>query len=100
MLDPNGVIIDVGRRRRLFTGPLREALLAIVPTCRFPGCDRPALRSQVDHIDRYADHGPTHAANGQACCRYHNRLKEKGFRTIRGPDHTVTWHRPDGTRLE
>jgi hypothetical protein len=32
-------------------------------TCRWPGCDRPALDCDLDHTTPYADGGPTHASN-------------------------------------
>ena len=42
-------------------------------TCRFPGCDQPATRCDVDHTIPYADGGPTHASNLKALCRRHHR---------------------------
>src|SRR5262249_51185892 len=39
-----GLPIDVGRSRRLFTRPQRRALQARDGTCRFPGCRVPARR--------------------------------------------------------
>ncbi|BBU24632.1 HNH endonuclease signature motif containing protein [Mycobacterium xenopi] len=39
-------------------------------TCRFPGCDRPALRCDIDHTIPYADGGPTHASKDMLLCRF------------------------------
>ena len=45
-----GLPIDVGRSRRLFTKPQRRALQARDGTCRFPGCGVPARRTHPHHL--------------------------------------------------
>jgi hypothetical protein len=40
-------------------------------TCRWPGCDRPAVECDLDHTIPYADGGPTHASNLKCYCRTH-----------------------------
>jgi hypothetical protein len=40
-------------------------------TCRWPGCDRPAMRCDLDHTIPYAAGGPTHAGNLKCYCRTH-----------------------------
>jgi len=42
VLSGDGHVLDLGRARRLFTGPLRRALILRDGGCTFPGCDRPA----------------------------------------------------------
>jgi hypothetical protein len=32
-------------------------------TCRWPGCDVPAMRCDLDHTIPHAKGGPTHAGN-------------------------------------
>ena len=44
-------------------------------TCRWPGCDAPAERCDIDHTVPYADGGPTHAANLKNYCRTHHLIK-------------------------
>jgi hypothetical protein len=44
-------------------------------TCRFPGCDRPPVRCDVDHTVAHADGGPTHASNLKCLCRLHYLVK-------------------------
>jgi hypothetical protein len=44
-------------------------------TCRFPGCDRPALDCDVDHTIAFGDGGPTHASNLKCLCRLHRLHK-------------------------
>ncbi len=38
-------------------------------TCRWPGCDVPATRCDLDHTIPYAQGGPTHAGNLKCYCR-------------------------------
>jgi hypothetical protein len=40
-------------------------------TCRWPGCDRPAVGCDLDHTIPHAQGGPTHAANLKCYCRLH-----------------------------
>jgi hypothetical protein len=66
-------------------------------TCRFPGCDQPATRCDLDHTVPYADGGPTHASNLKALCRHHHLLKTFwGWRDQQLPDGTVIWTSPSG----
>jgi hypothetical protein len=44
-------------------------------TCRWPGCDRPAVDCDVDHTVPHADGGPTHASNLKCYCRTHHLVK-------------------------
>jgi len=66
-------------------------------TCRFPGCDQPATRCDLDHTIPYADGGPTHAGNLKTLCRRHHLLKTFwGWRDQQLPDSTVIWTSPAG----
>ena len=44
-------------------------------TCRFPGCDQPAIACDIDHTVPYP-HGPTHPSNNKLYCRINYRLAE------------------------
>lgn len=44
-------------------------------TCRWPGCDHPAMRCDLDHTVPFADGGKTHAANLKCYCRTHHLVK-------------------------
>lgn len=60
--------------RRSFTGSLRRAIEVRDRNCRHEsGCDVPADRCDVDHIDTWAEGGSTHQFNGRLLCRPHNR---------------------------
>ncbi len=64
-------------------------------TCRFPGCDRPAMHCDVDHTIAYADGGPTHASNLKCLCRQHHLIKTFwGWGDQQLPDGTMIWTAP------
>ncbi len=101
VLDGAGTVIDLGRRRRLFTGSSRDAafLQALLrgpggSRCLWPGCDGRGGCLQVDHREPAGRDGPTDLANADVYCGFHNRIKERGFRPVRAPDGTWTIHRP------
>jgi len=97
----DGVVVDVGRKGRLFTGARRLAVLIGETTCSWPGCNVPVTRCQADHLDGFHSRkrGPTNPRNGGPACGFHNRLKEHGFTVHR--DERGHWHlyRPDGTEV-
>jgi hypothetical protein len=66
--------LDVGQQRRLFTGPLRRALILRDRGCAFPGCDRPPRWTDGHHIVSWLDGGPTSLANAVLLCGHHHRL--------------------------
>jgi hypothetical protein len=99
VLDSSAVVIDLGRRRRLFTGAGRDAVLLGDRWCLWPGCDLRSGRCQTDHSQPWNDGGTTHPANAAPACPTHNRFKQRGYKTWRDP--TGQWHiqRPDGTEI-
>ena len=92
-----GVVIDLGRKRRLFTGSAREAAKLQGSRCSWPGCGRP--RTQIDHTIGWAAGGPTDPANSGPMCDRHNLVKNLGFTVWR--DEFGRWHvsRPNGTEI-
>ncbi|WP_421120230.1 DUF222 domain-containing protein [Aquihabitans daechungensis] len=101
VMSRTGVVLDMGRRERLFTGARRTAIQLTNLTCVWPGCEVPVSHCQSDHVDGWAapTRGPTNPANGAPLCGKHNRWKEQGFRVVRDP--AGRWHvsRPDGTEI-
>jgi hypothetical protein len=66
-------------------------------TCRWPGCDVPAVRCDADHTIPYAQGGPTHAANLKCYCRTHHLFKTYwGWREQQLPDGTLILTSPAG----
>ena len=66
-LDGQQVPIDLSPPKRLFTGPVRKAIL-LRDTCCIK-CGAPATWSDCHHIVHWADGGPTTLANGCLLCR-------------------------------
>jgi hypothetical protein len=96
----DGTVLDVGRRRRLFTGRARDAVLLASARCTWPGCLRPSSRSQADHRDEHQHGGATDIANGDPCCPKHNRHKSRNGYTVRRDTNGYLHHlRPDGTEI-
>jgi hypothetical protein len=95
----NGVVIELGRTSRLFTGYARDAVMLLEPVCIWPGCDHPHSWCHADHLTSWSTRGPTNPDNGGPLCGRHNYLKELGF-TITRDDHGH-WHitGPDGTEI-
>lgn len=54
----------------------RLALSAEHPTCAWPGCNAPADDSQIHHLTRFQDGGPTNMANMVPLCAYHNAVND------------------------
>lgn len=98
VLDAAGVVVDAGRRRRLFTGTLREVVWVQGTQCLWPGCGLTAR--QQDHTAGWAArHGTTDPTNSGPVCGHHNRWKNRGYTTWRSAD--GVWHvqRPDASEV-
>ena len=95
----DGVTLDFGRRRRLFTGTAREAVLLSERHCVWPGCSVPSSRCQVDHLTEWRHDGTTDVANAVPLCGRHNRFKSHGYRLQRDDGGQWRTFRPDGTQL-
>jgi Domain of unknown function (DUF222) len=66
-------------------------------TCRWPGCDHPAIGCDLDHTIPYAEGGATHAANLKCYCRTHHLLKSFwGWAEQQLPDGTLILTTPGG----
>ncbi|MEU8008428.1 DUF222 domain-containing protein [Micromonospora parva] len=78
-----GQVLDVGRQRRLVTGPLRRALVLRDGGCAFPGCDRPPRWCAAHHIRHWADGGPTSLDNAVLLCGHHHRHVHRSEWTVR-----------------
>ncbi|TVR24755.1 MAG: HNH endonuclease [Ilumatobacter sp.] len=99
VVDSASVVIDMGRRQRLFTGSARDAVMLASARCVNPGCPLPVTRCEGSHLHDWQHLGTTAPDNGAPECGHHNRLHNHGF-TVRRDQHGH-WHtyRPDGTEL-
>ncbi|MEJ5998194.1 HNH endonuclease signature motif containing protein [Corynebacterium sp. H130] len=65
-------------------------------TCRFPGCNVPARRCDIDHVIPFPQ-GPTTPDNLHCLCRHHHNLKtERKVHPTLQPDGSVMWTFPSG----
>ena len=99
VFDSAGVVVDVGRKQRLFTGALRHAVMLVSHRCIWPGCYRPASQCEADHVLPFSNVGPTAASNGGPACGFHNRWKTRGYRTWRDPKGQWHHYRPNHSEI-
>ena len=58
--------------------------------CCFPGCTRPAARTEKDHLDPWP-RGRTSPENVHCLCRRHHRAKHSVFTVLKDPDCSTIW---------
>ena len=97
--DSRGVVVHLGRKRRLFTGGARDAVLLQDLRCTQPGCDLTGGRCQTDHASPWDAGGVTDPENGDMACGHHNRWRARGYRPVRRADGSWDIYRPDGSRI-
>ncbi len=96
--DPEGRVLDVGRRTRTIPPALRLALAHRDRGCRFPGCGQRFC--QVHHIHHWANGGETRLENLTLLCRRHHRaVHEEGFRVEHDADGTLSFSTPGGRQI-
>jgi hypothetical protein len=110
VLGTAGQPLDLGRERRLFTGPIRRALVLRDGGCAFPACDRPPRWCQGHHILGWHEGGTTNLSNAVLLCGYHHRLLHQpagwtvhidptdGLPTFTPPAHIDPHHTPRRNR--
>jgi len=99
--DPvTGVLSGCGRTTYRVPERLREFIVRRDGTCRFPGCGRSALNSQIDHAEAWDDGGSTDPGNLGALCTRHHQLKTHGGWQLEDSrtDGSCTWLSPQGRR--
>jgi Domain of unknown function (DUF222)/HNH endonuclease len=77
-----GQVLDLGRARRTFDGPIRLAVIARDGGCIHPGCTRPPRWSDVHHVKPWWAGGKTSLDNGVLLCGFHHRLYDTATWTI------------------
>jgi hypothetical protein len=101
VLAHDGVVLDVGRTRRLATRAQRRALRVMHPTCAIPGCTVPFDHCQPHHIRWWRHGGTTDLANlVMVCSRHHHRVHDHGWQLALHPTtRQLTVTLPDGTTM-
>jgi hypothetical protein len=72
-----------GRAKRFATAGQRIVLQSLEGGCTKPGCTAPGYRSQVHHVQGWADNGETNIDTLTLACGPDNRLVEEGGWTTR-----------------
>lgn len=101
VVDDDGVVLDMGRRRRLFTGAARTAVKLMESHCGHFGCTVSSRHAQIDHMDEWdRDHGDTNVRNGRPRCNGHNPEKTRlGLVDRRTRGGRIVTYRRDGTPM-
>ena len=90
LLDQDSVVIDVGRAKRVVSGPARRALHARDRHCTWPGCDRPASWSAAHHVVHWTHGGTTDLDNLVLLCHRHRwMVHEGGWQLVRADDDSI-----------
>jgi hypothetical protein len=91
LLDSDSMVIDVGRAKRVTSGPQRKALNARDKGCIWPGCDRPASWASGHHLKHWIHGGGSDLENlALLCYRHHWNVHEGGWQIVRSDDGLVT----------
>jgi hypothetical protein len=85
LVDQQGEIIHVGKRKRTISSRRRRELNLRDRNCQGPGCDMPAHRCTPHHIEHWADGGSDELSNLRLLCgRHHALLHPENARFRRG----------------
>jgi hypothetical protein len=101
LIEPtSGALLDVGSATYRPGSRVDRFVRGRDRTCRFPGCEQPSVRCDLDHTRAFhTEGGETVCDNLVALCRRHHRLKHETDWTYRlEPDGSVLWTAPSGHR--
>jgi hypothetical protein len=98
--DEDGEPLNVGRKTRVISAPLRRLLTARDKGCRFPGCCN-ARYIDMHHIKHWANGGETKPSNLLSLCRFHHRaVHEGGYNVEILDDGALRFVAPDGEAVD
>ncbi|SDI47421.1 protein of unknown function [Arthrobacter subterraneus] len=80
-----GAVLSVGRTRYTPPKDLQDWVRVRDRTCRHPGCNRVAVRCEIDHTTPWSQGGETCAGNLGAFCKRHHMFKTLSFWKHRQP---------------
>jgi|FLOH01.1.fsa_nt_gi hypothetical protein len=88
--DHQGIPLNVGRKQRVVSPPMKRALRGRDKCCRFPGCDHQQWLD-AHHVKHWIDGGETSMANTLLLCGRHHRLLHEGGFSIQA-NHNHEWY--------
>jgi hypothetical protein len=96
----DGEPLNVGRKTRTISAPLRRLLKSRDKGCRFPGCAN-ARYLDAHHIEHWANGGETKPKNLVSLCRFHHHaVHEGGFRIEMLDDGALRIVKPNGEPVD
>ncbi len=100
LTDPDsGTLLDYGRTTYRPPAGLAAFVRARDRHCRYPGCRRPAVACELDHVQPWQHGGTTGDGNLCALCERHHDLKEHpAWHVVLHPDRSLEWVTPTGHR--
>jgi hypothetical protein len=100
LLDTNGVVLKMGRTRRLATRDQRRAIRAMYRTCAIPGCRTHVRHCEPHHITDWDHGGHTDLEILVPICKHHHDIIHARHWTLSlSPDRRLTITKPDGTTM-
>ena len=94
IIDTNGVVLDVGREKRLANRHQRRALRAMYATCAFHGCDVAFNHCEIHHLHPWELGGATDLDKLlPLCVRHHHVIHEPGWKLHLSPGRTLSIER-------
>src|SRR5881394_2251611 len=94
--DDRGTPLDVGRKQRTVSTPLKRALWSRDRGCSFPGCHHTRY-VDAHHIHHWINGGDTSLENLTLLCTHHHTLLHEGGFSIHRSEHGgIYFRRPDG----
>ncbi|WP_460942617.1 HNH endonuclease signature motif containing protein [Okibacterium endophyticum] len=92
-----GAVLSVGRDSYTVPADLKRALRVRDQTCRFPGCNRKAVNSDIDHTVDWQHGGQTALTNLAHLCRKHHTVKHRTrWDVTQHADGVLEWSTPHG----
>ena len=96
----DGEPLNVGRKTRTISAPLRRALNARDKGCRFPGCCNTRYLD-AHHVEHWANGGETKPSNLVSLCRFHHHaVHEGGIRIEILDDGALRFVKPNGASVD
>jgi len=100
LVDEHGVVLNLGRTRRLASTDQRRALTIRDGGCVFPGCDMPMDWTDIHHVQPWDDGGPTNQANLAPLCRHHHTVTHRRDWAMHATeDQWFGWKTPGGQHI-
>ena len=94
VLDGRSQVLDVGRKRRLHTQPMRMTMAVRDGGCTAEGCETPPGLCHAHHEVPWSEGGGTSVDAGRLLCpHHHRRIHDPRFAVSRLPNGKVSFHR-------